>query len=177
MYLCIHVFSDSETISILYYFQNLETSAVSRQHATILLDTALDQSKWELAKDLVRFLRAIGMSYIKKCSCFEFVILDPNDVESPRTSFILQPKLGLSQQTPPVTPNAEDLSLILGNVQGPRVRSYSTTISPKIPDTRVGTANVNVSTLTESPAVSRKKSVASNATVTNANNTNKTENK
>lgn len=40
--------------------QNLETSAVSRQHATILLDTALEQSKWELAKELVRFLRAIG---------------------------------------------------------------------------------------------------------------------
>lgn len=41
-------------------FQNLETSSISRQHATILLDSALEQSKWELAKDLVRFLRAIG---------------------------------------------------------------------------------------------------------------------
>lgn len=43
-----------------FFLQNLETSAVSRQYATILLDTALEQSKWELAKDLVRFLRAIG---------------------------------------------------------------------------------------------------------------------
>lgn len=101
----------------------------------------------------------------------ERVILDPNDVESPRTSIILQPKLGLSQQTPPVTPNAEDLSLILGNVQGPRVRSYSTTISPKIPDNRVGSSNVNVNTVSESPAVNRKKSVASNATISNANKT------
>lgn len=86
--------------------------------------------------------------------------------------------MGLSQPPPPsVTPNAEDLSLILGNVQGPRVRSYSTTVSPKIPDTRVANANVNVSAIAESPAVSRKKSVASNATVTNSNNVGKTENR
>lgn len=43
-----------------YFLKNLETSSVSRQYATLLLNTALDQSKWELAKDLVRFLRAIG---------------------------------------------------------------------------------------------------------------------
>lgn len=43
--------------------QNLETSSVSRQYATLLLDTALELSKWELAKDLVRFLRAIGKTY------------------------------------------------------------------------------------------------------------------
>lgn len=103
------------------------------------------------------------------------IILDPNDVESPRTSFILQPKMGLSQQTPPVTPNAEDLSLILGNVQGPRVRSYSTTVSPKIPDARV--ANTNVTAVAESPAISRKKSVASSTTVTNSSNPGKQENR
>lgn len=34
---------------------------MSRQFATILLETALEQEKWELAKELVRFLRAIGM--------------------------------------------------------------------------------------------------------------------
>lgn len=87
--------------------------------------------------------------------------------------------MGLSQQAPPVTPNAEDLSLILGNVQGPRVRSYSTTVSPKIPDTRVASSNVNMSAIPESPAVSRKKSVASNATVTKTNSIDnaKTENR
>lgn len=47
--------------SYLIILQNLETSLVSRQYATLLLDTALEQSKWELAKDLVRFLRAIGI--------------------------------------------------------------------------------------------------------------------
>jgi hypothetical protein len=46
--------------SYLIILQNLETSSVSRQYATLLLNTALEQSKWELAKDLVRFLRAIG---------------------------------------------------------------------------------------------------------------------
>jgi hypothetical protein len=39
---------------------------VSRQYATLLLDTALQYSKWELAKDLVRFLRAIGMFIPRK---------------------------------------------------------------------------------------------------------------
>jgi hypothetical protein len=131
--------------SYLIILQNLETSSVSRQYATLLLNTALEQSKWELAKDLVRFLRAI----------------DPNDVESPRTSFILPPKLGLSQQTPPVSPNAEDLSLILGNVQGPRVRSYSTTISPKMVDSRGSATNTLSNSHAESPKTNRKKSVPS----------------
>lgn len=50
--------------SYLIILQNLETSSVSRQYATLLLNTALEQSKWELAKDLVRFLRAIGKNII-----------------------------------------------------------------------------------------------------------------
>lgn len=103
--------------SYLIILQNLEASSISRQYATLLLDTALDQSKWELAKELVRFLRAI----------------DPNDVESPRSSIILPHKLTLSQTTaatPSVSPNdVADIGLILGNVQQ-RVRSYSTTVMP-----------------------------------------------
>lgn len=38
-------------------------------------------------------------------------------------------KLGLGQQTTPVNPNAEDLSLIIGTVT--RGRSFSTTVTPK----------------------------------------------
>ncbi|KRT84788.1 hypothetical protein AMK59_2574 [Oryctes borbonicus] len=129
--------------SYLIILQNLETSSVSRQYATLLLDTALEQSQWELAKDLVRFLRAI----------------DPNDVESPRTSFVLTSKLGMTQQTPPVSPNAEDISLVLGNVQ--RVRSYSTTMTPKLPDSKLSTS----APVVESPIVGRKKSIP----LTNAN--------
>ncbi|CAH2013065.1 unnamed protein product [Acanthoscelides obtectus] len=130
--------------SYLIILQNLETSSVSRQYATILLNTALEKSMWELAKDLVRFLRAI----------------DPKDVESesPRASYILPPKLTMAQQTTPVTPNAEDLSLILGNVQGPRVRSYSTTVSPK----QLERSNSEkVASVIESPKPDRKKSVTS----------------
>lgn len=47
--------------------KNLEPSSVSRQFATILLETALEQEKWELAKELVRFLRAIGMYIVNSC--------------------------------------------------------------------------------------------------------------
>ncbi|XP_017769219.1 PREDICTED: guanine nucleotide exchange factor subunit Rich [Nicrophorus vespilloides] len=134
--------------SYLIILQNLETSSVSRQHATLLLDTALDQSKWELAKDLVRFLRAI----------------DPNDVESPRNSMILPNKLSLSQTTPPVSPNAEDISLILGNVQ--RARSFSTTITPKLPEAKVSLA---ASTIAESPVVMRRKKSVTGGTTKSEN--------
>jgi hypothetical protein len=44
----------------LIIIQNLEPVTVSRQLATRLLDAALDSNQWELCKDLVRFLRAIG---------------------------------------------------------------------------------------------------------------------
>lgn len=98
--------------SYLIILQNLEPSSVSRQYATLLLDTALEQKDWPLAKDLVRFLRAI----------------DPNDVESPRSSYVFGNKFGggLIGTGPPV-PNAEDLSLILGSSMA-RGRSFSTTV-------------------------------------------------
>ncbi|XP_059485791.1 guanine nucleotide exchange factor subunit Rich [Neocloeon triangulifer] len=102
--------------SYLLILQNLEPSAVSRQFATLLLDTALQHSKWELAKDLVRFLRAI----------------DPNDVESPRQPMLPANKYGMAQ-SPPVSPHEEDLSLVLGTMQVARGRSYSTTTNtPKV---------------------------------------------
>ena len=107
--------------------QNLEPSTISRQYATLLLDAALEQCKWELSKDLVRFLRAIGkLTVLHKmylittlCTFCDglFVIADPNDVESPRASFILSSKYGVNPQTPPVSPNEEDLSLVLGTMQ------------------------------------------------------------
>ncbi|XP_053693851.1 guanine nucleotide exchange factor subunit Rich [Sabethes cyaneus] len=100
--------------SYLIILQNLEPSAVSRQYATLLLDTALEQKNWALAKDLVRFLRAI----------------DPNDVESPRSSYVFGSKFGMNTSSPPVAPNVEDLSLILGNSMT-RGRSFSTTVTPK----------------------------------------------
>ncbi|XP_052755748.1 guanine nucleotide exchange factor subunit Rich [Galleria mellonella] len=105
--------------SYLIILQNLESSTVSRQLATQLLDTALQQERWDLARDLVRFLRAI----------------DPNDVDSPRNSVNVQAKYGQIVQSQTVSPNAEDLSVILGSMQlsGGRGRSFSTTVSPREP--------------------------------------------
>lgn len=100
--------------SYLIILQNLEHSTVSRQYATLLLDAALENCKWELSKDLVRFLRAI----------------DPDDAESPRASFVLPSKYGVTQQ-PPLEPREEDLSLVLGTMQVSRGRSFSTTVQPK----------------------------------------------
>ena len=52
---------DLETAaSYLLILQNLEPPAVAQNHATLLLDSALDAGSWELAKELVRFLRTIG---------------------------------------------------------------------------------------------------------------------
>ncbi|XP_041984513.1 guanine nucleotide exchange factor subunit Rich isoform X2 [Aricia agestis] len=124
--------------SYLIILQNLESSTVSRQLATLLLDTALQEERFDLARDLVRFLRAI----------------DPNDVESPRNSVNVQQKYGqIAQQ--PVTPNADDLSVILGSMQlaGGRGRSFSTTLAPRDPSPPAPARRTAAAT------VKRKKSV------------------
>lgn len=126
--------------SYLIILQNLESSAVSRQYATMLLDSTLEHCKWELSKDLVRFLRAI----------------DPNDVESPRASFIIPSKYGMPQ-TPPVNPNEEDLSLVLGTMQVSRGRSFSTTVNPKLQVTDAVTGTIPHPS--EAVTLRRKKSV------------------
>lgn len=33
---------------------------MSRQHATLLFNTALEQGKWDLCRHMIRFLKAIG---------------------------------------------------------------------------------------------------------------------
>lgn len=40
--------------------KNMEVPAVSRQHATLLFNTALEQGKWDLCRHMIRFLKAIG---------------------------------------------------------------------------------------------------------------------
>ncbi|CAH0724275.1 unnamed protein product, partial [Brenthis ino] len=125
--------------SYLIILQNLESSTVSRQLATQLLDTALQQERWDLARDLVRFLRAI----------------DPNDVDSPRNSVNVQTKYGQIVQSQTVSPNAEDLSVILGSMQlaGGRGRSFSTTAAPREPSPSAPRRTAATA------AVKRKKSV------------------
>ncbi|XP_026491638.2 guanine nucleotide exchange factor subunit Rich isoform X1 [Vanessa tameamea] len=132
--------------SYLIILQNLESSTVSRQLATQLLDTALQQERWDLARDLVRFLRAI----------------DPNDVDSPRNSINVQTKYGQIVQSQSVSPNAEDLSVILGSMQerlqlgGARGRSFSTTAAPREPSPPAAHAPRRSAA---TAAVKRKKSV------------------
>ncbi|KAJ8040207.1 RAB6A-GEF complex partner protein 1 [Holothuria leucospilota] len=61
---CLHT-----AASYLIIIQNLEPVRVSRQHATLLLDAALEKCEWQLCRDILRFLRSIG----------------PGDVEPSRT--------------------------------------------------------------------------------------------
>uniref|UniRef100_A0A8C1Y8A8 Protein RIC1 homolog n=1 Tax=Cyprinus carpio TaxID=7962 RepID=A0A8C1Y8A8_CYPCA len=42
------------------YLIILQVPAVSRQHATLLFNTALEQGKWDLCRHMIRFLKAIG---------------------------------------------------------------------------------------------------------------------
>ncbi|OWR42310.1 hypothetical protein KGM_210461 [Danaus plexippus plexippus] len=133
----------------LIILQNLESSSVSRQLATQLLDTALQHQRWDLARDLVRFLKAI----------------DPNDVDSPRSSMNVQTKYGQVVQSQTVSPNAEDLSVILGSMQlaGGRGRSFSTTVAPREPSPPASASQPAArrsTAATPAPAaVKRKKSV------------------
>ncbi|EFN72501.1 Protein RIC1-like protein [Camponotus floridanus] len=112
--------------SYLIILQNLEPSSVSRQHATLLLDAALEQ--------------------------------DPNDVESPRTSWGGSAKLGGPPQTPPLSPHEDDLSLVLGTMQVSRSRSYSTTVTPKVQSEK-DVAPSSMLEKTRNVVMRRKKSV------------------
>ncbi|XP_036325468.1 guanine nucleotide exchange factor subunit Rich [Rhagoletis pomonella] len=102
--------------SFLIILQNLEPSIISKQYATLLLDIALQNRKWELAKDLIRFLKAI----------------DPNEIDSPRSSMVVNMKIAPpSQSQSQVNQNAEVFNLILGPIA--RERSFSTTVTSNLP--------------------------------------------
>ena len=66
--------------SYIIILQNLEKTSVSRQHATLLLDHALNAGHWQLSKDLLRFLRAI----------------DPTDVDTPPSKATIAAVAGAS---------------------------------------------------------------------------------
>ncbi|XP_070563112.1 guanine nucleotide exchange factor subunit RIC1-like isoform X2 [Ptychodera flava] len=117
---CIQSEAFETAASYLIILQNLENPKVSRHHATQLLDCTLDHGKWELCKDLVRFLRAIG----------------PNDPESsPRpTAPINSPAIFPHSAT---TPKAESMTAFpfspaLAATQRNRSSSYT---NPNFPPT------------------------------------------
>ncbi|XP_011193107.2 guanine nucleotide exchange factor subunit Rich [Zeugodacus cucurbitae] len=102
--------------SFLIILQNLEPSIISKQYATLLLDIAIQNHKWELAKDLIRFLKAI----------------DPNEIDSPRSSMVVNMKIAPpSQSQSQVNQNAEVFNMILGPIA--RERSFSTTVTSNLP--------------------------------------------
>lgn len=74
-------------------------------------------------------------------------------------------KLGLTQQAQPVSPNAEDISLILGTMT--RGRSFSTTTNPKPTDINPNLANKEkspVSNVDTSTVIMRRKKSMPNTT-------------
>jgi len=93
------------------------------------LDSALDSCQWDLSKDLVRFLKAIGKkiwmnTFILSCTKNKLdlninmvCILDPNDADSPKTSCVFPKKYSIKGQGSTVNPNEEDLSFLMGNIQ------------------------------------------------------------
>lgn len=57
---CLMIQDLDTAASYLIILQNMEVPAVSRQHATLLFNTALEQGKWDLCRHMIRFLKAIG---------------------------------------------------------------------------------------------------------------------
>lgn len=122
--------------SYLIILQNMEPVTISRQHATVLLDAALDACAWDLAKDLVRFLRAIDPSDVDPCSSLAGVTSGSSAASvvgsaagavvvasggSGTTGAVGGAGAALLRvashgppQTPPVSPNEEDLNFLLG---------------------------------------------------------------
>ena len=92
--------NDLETAaSYLLILQNLEPPAVAQNHATILLDAALDHASWDLAKELVRYLRTIDPEDVEEASQRPFAVVNPT--------------------SPPINPSAgeEEISMLLGTLQ------------------------------------------------------------
>ncbi|KAL5016054.1 hypothetical protein ScPMuIL_005643 [Solemya velum] len=102
--------------SYLIILQNMERPMISKQHATLLLDSSLENGQWELCREIVRFLKAI----------------DPSDVEgSPNISMpfrISSTTCPASFPSPPITPPDADsfsYSSISSVSNVPRLRSSS----------------------------------------------------
>lgn len=110
---------DLETATTyLLILQNLEVPVIAQHHARLLLDSCLEASNWELAKEIVRFLQTI----------------DPSDLEDSSNATRHKYHMGLHGQGLPVKKSApeEEISLLLGTLQVPRGRpSASVTTNPK----------------------------------------------
>lgn len=116
--------------SYLIILQNMEPVSISRQYATVLLDAALENCSWDLAKELVRFLRAIDPSDADSATPSFSSAWKPGSAPSPAGS-LLPSKISLGSQTPPVSPNPEDFNFLLGStVHRPGSRTAGSMKSP-----------------------------------------------
>lgn len=142
--------------SYLIILQNLEPSIISKQYATLLLEIALQHRNWELAKDLIRFLKAI----------------DPNEIDSPRSSMVVNVKIAPpSQSQSQVNQNPDAFNLVLGPIA--RERSFSTTVlaNNATKEKKEKTPNISSNNESSTPnstggptVVVRRKSERSNST-------------
>jgi len=116
---CLHIGDLETAASYLLILQNLEPPAVAQNHATLLLDAALDKSDWDLARELVRFLRTIDPDEMTGGS---------QDGGQMVTSAALR---GMTScpQSPPISAISaeEEISHLLGTLQVPRGRTASIT--------------------------------------------------
>ncbi|XP_028401796.1 RAB6A-GEF complex partner protein 1-like [Dendronephthya gigantea] len=110
--------------SYLIILQNLETPEVSKQLATILLEATLSSDKYEIARDLVRFLGSIKVS----------------DFDSPPQSPCIK-TLVMSSALPSLVDDEEDdLTPLPQGIQS-HSQSGSSRMSPRPPLTRISSSD------------------------------------
>ncbi|XP_030623173.1 guanine nucleotide exchange factor subunit RIC1 isoform X2 [Chanos chanos] len=108
--------------SYLIILQNMEVPAVSRQHATLLFNTALEQGKWDLCRHMIRFLKAIGSGES------ETPPSTPPTQEPSSTGgfeFFRNRSISLSQSADNITAGKFNLQKTLSMPSGPSAKGWS----------------------------------------------------
>uniref|UniRef100_A0A2K6F0S0 Protein RIC1 homolog n=1 Tax=Propithecus coquereli TaxID=379532 RepID=A0A2K6F0S0_PROCO len=108
--------------SYLIILQNMEVPAVSRQHATLLFNTALEQGKWDLCRHMIRFLKAIGSGESETPP-------STPTAQEPSSSggfeFFRNRSISLSQSAENVLPSKFNLQKTLSMPSGPSGKRWS----------------------------------------------------
>ncbi|XP_053558531.1 guanine nucleotide exchange factor subunit RIC1 isoform X1 [Bombina bombina] len=108
--------------SYLIILQNMEAAAVSRQHATLLFNTALEQGKWDLCRHMIRFLKAIASGES------ETPPSTPTNQEHSSSGgfeFFRNRSISLSQSAENVPPGKFNLQKTLSMPSGPAGKRWS----------------------------------------------------
>lgn len=128
--------------------KNMEVPAVSRQHATLLFNTALEQGKWDLCRHMIRFLKAIGSgemetppptpttqvnnlqrspsiamcASMKLCTVY-FLFKEPTSTGG--FEFFRNRSISLSQSADSITTSKFNLQKTFSMPSGPSVKGYA----------------------------------------------------